>query len=230
MASWNLHAVLPSGLDFFILLSSASGLADIKGQTNYDAENTYEDALTRHRVSLGEKAASLYLSAMMDDGIVAEDRNLLNRILAYDALDPITRPAFYSILDYCFNPTLPLLTPDQSQLGVGVGTGGGEGLETYDFGRQPMQQPLVLAGKRRDAAADSGQGDVKDRERFAASESPYHAAEIFAEAATLKLAKSLATMLDGAPSSSTEEKWFRAEYSVGLCHLVFLTLLVQRLA
>ncbi|KID96301.1 Beta-ketoacyl synthase, partial [Metarhizium majus ARSEF 297] len=97
VASWNLHAVLPSGLDFFILLSSASGLADVKGQTNYDAENTYEDALTRHRVSLGEKAASLYLSAMMDDGIVAEDRNLLNRILGYDALDPITRPAFYSI-------------------------------------------------------------------------------------------------------------------------------------
>ncbi|KID86033.1 Beta-ketoacyl synthase [Metarhizium guizhouense ARSEF 977] len=36
VGSWNLHAVLPSGLDFFILLSSASGLADIKGQTNYD--------------------------------------------------------------------------------------------------------------------------------------------------------------------------------------------------
>src|SRR4051794_7054114 len=100
IGSWNLHAVLPSGMDFFIMLSSISGLSGIRGQANYDAGNTYEDAFARYRVSQGEKCTSLDLGAMLDDGILAEDRDLLNRVLAYGTLGGITRQMFYGMLDY----------------------------------------------------------------------------------------------------------------------------------
>ena len=75
--SWNLHTTLPKGMDFFIFLSSASGLVGLRGQTNYNAGNTFEDALARLRVASGEKAVSLDLGAMIDDGLLAESPELL---------------------------------------------------------------------------------------------------------------------------------------------------------
>jgi hypothetical protein len=52
-AAWNLHHCLPRDMDFFILLSSVAGLVGNRGQANYAAGNTFQDALASHRVSLG---------------------------------------------------------------------------------------------------------------------------------------------------------------------------------
>ncbi|KAH8429183.1 uncharacterized protein LDX57_006852 [Aspergillus melleus] len=38
--TWNLHQQLPSGMDFFIMLSSISGVLGSRGQANYAASNT----------------------------------------------------------------------------------------------------------------------------------------------------------------------------------------------
>ena len=43
--SWNLHALLASEFDFFVLLSSAAGVTGNRGQANYCIGNTYQDAL-----------------------------------------------------------------------------------------------------------------------------------------------------------------------------------------
>lgn len=199
LGSWNLHSVLPSGMDFFILLSSASGLAGIKGQTNYDAGNTYEDALARYRVSQGEKATALDLGAMVDDGILAEDPSLLRRVLAYGTLEPITRAKYYGILDYCCDPAREMATPKEAQIALGLGTGGGDGLESIDYQKQPMLQQLMLAGNRRQAGAGAGgsQQAASNRERVDASKSPEEAAEVVVEAIIKKLSKSLIAMQDG---------------------------------
>lgn len=201
VGSWNLHCVLPSGMDFFIILASASGLAGIRGQTNYNAGNTYEDALARYRVSQGEKATALDLGAMVDDGILAENPDLLNRVLTYGTLEQITRRKFYGILDYYCNPQMPILSPTESQIAIGLSTGGGSALESVDYSRQPMLQPLMLASERLAAAVSatdsSGSGQiVKTQEQFAASTSLDQGAEIVAEAIIQKLAKSLAVMQD----------------------------------
>ncbi|KAK1149446.1 Type I Iterative Polyketide synthase (PKS) [Aspergillus melleus] len=203
LGSWNLHTLLPSGMDFFILLSSASGLAGIKGQTNYDAGNTYEDALARYRVSQGEKATALDLGAMVDDGILAEDHSLLRRVLAYGTLEPITRAKYYGILDYCCDPARGVCTPKEAQIALGLGTGGSDGLESIDYQKQPMLQQLMLAGNRRQvgatgAGARGAQQAASNRERVEASSSPEEAANIVAEAIIKKLSKSLITMQDGA--------------------------------
>ncbi|CAI7646607.1 unnamed protein product [Penicillium glandicola] len=199
VGSWNLHTVLPKGMDFFILLASASALAGIKGQANYNAGNVYEDAIARFRVSIGEQAVSFDLGAMADDGILAENQALLSRVHGYGVLDLIKRETFYGLLDYYCNPELPLLTADKSQLAFGLGTAGGGALETLDHSRQPMLQPLVLEGEKRSArSGGSSITGLRIRDRFAASESLENAAQIFAEAAIEKLAKSLASMKDGA--------------------------------
>jgi hypothetical protein len=69
--SWNLHLELPSGLDFFILTSSINGILGAGGLTAYNSGNTYEDALARYRVSLGERATSVNLGGIPDAGFLA---------------------------------------------------------------------------------------------------------------------------------------------------------------
>ena len=195
IGSWNLHTMLPSGMDFFILLSSASGLVGLRGQTNYAAGNTYEDALARYRVARGEKAVSLDLGAMIDDGLLAETPELLNRVLAYGALNPISRRQFYGILDYFCDPNLPILSPEESQAVIGLGAGGGPGLDGVDFSRQPMLLQL-LPTRNEKAGFGSGNEDAtaNSREKLAQSTSWIEAGNVVVQALIAKLSKSLSTI------------------------------------
>lgn len=71
--SWNLHHILGrhEHLDFFILLSSISGIIGNSAQANYSAGNTFEDALAAHRRHRGLPAVSLNLGLVdMDTGNV----------------------------------------------------------------------------------------------------------------------------------------------------------------
>ena len=69
--SWNLHTMLPKELDFFVLLSSTAGIFGSRGQSNYATANTYQDALARYRVSLGQRAVSLNLGRVSRIGYAA---------------------------------------------------------------------------------------------------------------------------------------------------------------
>jgi acyl transferase domain-containing protein/NADPH:quinone reductase-like Zn-dependent oxidoreductase/aryl carrier-like protein len=71
-ASWNLHRALPVGLDFFIMTSSMSGVLGMISQSSYAGANMYQNALARHRLSLGEKAASLDLGIVQDAGFLTD--------------------------------------------------------------------------------------------------------------------------------------------------------------
>ncbi|GAB1192786.1 hypothetical protein APSETT444_001982 [Aspergillus pseudonomiae] len=77
--SWNLHCLLPKGMEFFILLSSQTGIVGAHGQANYTAGNTFQDALARYRVNQGERAASLDLGRITYTGAVASNQKLLQR-------------------------------------------------------------------------------------------------------------------------------------------------------
>lgn len=64
--TWNLHRHVLRDVDFFILLSSVSGVIGNPGQANYAAGNTYEDALAHHRRRQGLAATSLNLGLVID--------------------------------------------------------------------------------------------------------------------------------------------------------------------
>lgn len=106
--SWNLHTLLPRGMDFFICFSSIAGIIGSGGQANYAAGNTFMDALVRHRVMQGEKATTLDLGWMESEGVVAESAFLSTSIAGAGHMIPITQADFHALLDYYCNPTLDL--------------------------------------------------------------------------------------------------------------------------
>jgi hypothetical protein len=62
-------------MDFFIMLSSVAGIFGNRGQSNYAAGNTFQDALAAYRVSKGMQAASINLGSVSNVGWVAENRS-----------------------------------------------------------------------------------------------------------------------------------------------------------
>lgn len=117
--SWNLHKHLPRDVDFFVLLSSIGGMTGSRGQTNYAAGNTYQDALARHRVSQGLKCISLDLGSVLSVGFAAEKN--LSEILEAGGFQGIRKQELLALLDWACDPSLPLPTPLNSQVVTGLG-------------------------------------------------------------------------------------------------------------
>ncbi|TVY91260.1 Highly reducing polyketide synthase [Lachnellula willkommii] len=120
--SWNLHVSLPQGMDFFVLLSSASGIFGNPGQSNYAAGNTYQDELAHYRVLHGEKAVALDLGVVLSEGVVAENSQLMDRLMRQGVMLPITQEEVQSLLDFYCNPALQLSPQwcDQVILGIDI--------------------------------------------------------------------------------------------------------------
>jgi acyl carrier protein len=193
-------------MDFFIILASASGLAGVRGQTNYNAGNVYEDAFARYRVSLGEKTVSLDLGAMLDDGILAENPHLLKRVLAYGVLSPISRQNFFGMLDIYCDPAMSLPSPTECQIAIGVGVAGDDSLEGANIGQEPMFQDLAMEHSKVAAAGLLRNGNSpNDQAKFAGSTSFDQAIEIVVEAVVQKLGRSLVSMQDVASIDRNEQ-------------------------
>ncbi|KAK4225303.1 putative polyketide synthase [Podospora fimiseda] len=74
--AWNMHNVLKShsiSLDYFVVLSSASGILGSRGQGAYAAANTFLDAFVQHRQLNGLPGTSLDLTAVTGAGYLAEN-------------------------------------------------------------------------------------------------------------------------------------------------------------
>jgi hypothetical protein len=77
--SWNLHTLLPKDMDFFVMLSSSAGIVGSRGQGNYSAGNTYQDALAHYRLSRNLPAATIDLGMILSVGYVAESSSEANQ-------------------------------------------------------------------------------------------------------------------------------------------------------
>ncbi|KAJ5102991.1 Acyl transferase/acyl hydrolase/lysophospholipase [Penicillium argentinense] len=75
--SWNLHELLPRNMEFFVMLSSVAGIFGNRGQANYAAGNTFQDALAAYRTARGLKASVINLGGVSNIGWVAENRDTL---------------------------------------------------------------------------------------------------------------------------------------------------------
>ncbi|KAF2964726.1 hypothetical protein GQX73_g8837 [Xylaria multiplex] len=100
--SYNLHKYLPDNLDFFIMLSSISGIVGNPGQCNYASGCTYQDELARHRVARGQKAICIDIGYMPNVGIIAERVSYRRAMEARPDLTPIAEDDLLALLDmYC---------------------------------------------------------------------------------------------------------------------------------
>lgn len=79
--SWHLHELLgDSELDFFIMLSSLTGIFGSSSQSNYAAGGTFQDALAYHRTSRGLPGVSINLSVVSSVGYAAEHDGVAERL------------------------------------------------------------------------------------------------------------------------------------------------------
>ncbi|MCJ1395075.1 hypothetical protein MMC18_007956 [Xylographa bjoerkii] len=193
--SWNLHKLLPKGLDFFVLLSSACGVFGNGGQANYAAGNAYQDALARHRIAHGEQAAALDIGALLSEGFLAENDSSLNRSIRSGILPPMTAAEFLALLDYHCNPSLPISKPLHCQAMTGIenpATIRAKGVDEPYW----MQQPLFRHLYQIDSTAQPGSSLATEQavdvtEAFKAASSLAAAGAVVADALVHKLAKIL---------------------------------------
>lgn len=78
--TWNLHNYLPADLDFFVMLSSISGLIGNATQSAYAAGSAFMDSFAAYRNNLGLPAVSLDLGTITSVGYLAESKELAEKM------------------------------------------------------------------------------------------------------------------------------------------------------
>ena len=125
--TWNLHNALNAhNLDFFVMLSSLSGLAGASGQTNYAAANTFLDALQQYRRHLGLPASVIDIGAVEDVGYVSQSPAALKQFQATNVKlvteQSLLRALEIAILQSNQTPTKSNGGTDKDQILIGLST------------------------------------------------------------------------------------------------------------
>lgn len=123
--SWNLHETLPADMDFFVMLSSVAGIFGNRGQCNYAAGNTFQDALAAFRTARGMNASSINLGSVSSVGWVAENRTSMRTHSAtlFELLrEDEVHGAMEFLIDPRHNKAAESDTAPRSQLVLGLPT------------------------------------------------------------------------------------------------------------
>lgn len=117
--SWNLHKSFTNA-GFFTMLSSIVGIVGHASQAIYAAGNTFQDALAKHRRSLGLHGASLDLGAVEAIGYAAEsDRAIMANVSKLGTIpmtmDDVLRVIESSIRESCDGEATPLRSLETTQ-------------------------------------------------------------------------------------------------------------------
>ncbi|THC88803.1 hypothetical protein EYZ11_011749 [Aspergillus tanneri] len=186
LGSTNLEANLPRDLDFLVLLSSVSAIVGLPSQSNYAAGNSFMDGFARCRVAKGQKAISVDLGVMVDDGILVETAGLAEKVLEYGSLDPVSRSQFFSILDYYCNPEQPLLIPDEAQMIFGIASRADRYLGSTMV-EKPLFRRLTLENASSDVSTEGGEDQRDFKKLFVEASSLQAAREVVTRALINKL-------------------------------------------
>ncbi|KAJ5081201.1 hypothetical protein N7456_013439 [Penicillium angulare] len=185
--SWNLHKLLPQGMDFFIMLSSIAGILGTTGQASYAAGNTFQDALAQHRVGLGEKAISLNLGVFSFAGAVAESSQLHEQLINNLGLKPVTEAQLYALLAIYCDPNVGASTSLDHQVTVGLTPS--SLIRSTEWVNRPLTRHLIKepVGNQEDMQASGGTGVAS----LLQGSSLAQASEIVTELFSQKLSKAL---------------------------------------
>ncbi len=111
----NLHALCPEDLDFFIMLSSISGIIGNASQAAYAAANTFMDSFASYRHSLGRPAVTIDLGVMLGIGYLAENHELADA-MKRQGFSGTTEPELMALLRSAVR------RPRRGQIMTGLGT------------------------------------------------------------------------------------------------------------
>ncbi|KAL4878719.1 hypothetical protein BJY04DRAFT_220786 [Aspergillus karnatakaensis] len=209
--SWNLHQALQStstDLDFFVMLSSVAGIVGNRSQANYNAGNTFEDALARYRVSQGLHGASIDLGAVVSVGFMAENREYVKHSLKIATHH--TEEQMLAIIDYVLRPdSRAAITKSTAQLVCGLSI-----RAAYDRRGVPapkhLQYPL-FSHLQDSSISESSVATTKGEQynihaKLAAATSEVEAVDVVLQGITKKLSSILSIAEDEIqPSRSIQE-------------------------
>ncbi|KAI6351052.1 hypothetical protein MCOR25_010185 [Pyricularia grisea] len=194
--TWNLHRHLPADLDFFVMLGSVAGLVGNRGQSNYAAGNTFQDALAIHRRARGLAATCIDLCNVMSVGFVAENQETLNKNpLFFYAHDGIREDEFLSLVEFHLDADRASRW-GQPQIGVGLAPLSvfkERGLPEPTFIKSPLFRQMRSAsgasGAVVNAADQNGAVSVTNALKFA--ESQEAAAHIICDALVKRISRTM---------------------------------------
>lgn len=197
-SSLNLHQLLPTDLDFFILLSSLNGVCGALAQSNYAAGCSFQDGLARYRVAHGQKAVSFDIGWMHNIGIVAETESYTRQRKAWDDMQKISDTELLALLSIHCDPAQPLLSGDASQVLVGLRTPADfltRGQEPPSLFKRPLFAPFShVVGETQDGAA--GDTVVDQAAAFRQTADSAERIQIVIRALALKLARAMSISPD----------------------------------
>ena len=81
--TWNIFEIVKSRgieLDFFLLISSLSGIVGLTGQANYSSANTFVDAFTQYGTKHGVPCSAITSGVMEDIGMMSNNAEILRRL------------------------------------------------------------------------------------------------------------------------------------------------------
>ncbi|KAJ4859547.1 KR domain-containing protein [Trichoderma breve] len=195
----NLHQQLPKDLDFFICMSSVGGIVGSRGQGNYNAGNTYQDAVARHRRSLGLKGTSIDLGLVLGVGWAAVHGEALG-YLNSGAMAGLKETEVLDVIEAGMAGLLP-----EAENTVGLTTGGmlkQGGYEELYWHSERRFGPVSVYDTQDNGTAGSGEPDRSEELRTAlgAAQNLDEAGAAVCVALMRKLAKAM--MMDEADLDS----------------------------
>ncbi|KAG6041320.1 Type I Iterative PKS [Claviceps citrina] len=125
--SWNLvKATSSDSADspFFVFLASSAGIIGNRGQANYAAGNSFQDALAHHCRLQGKHAVSIDLGPVLEAGMLTGDEEVLDKLRS-NGFYGIRHDDFLTVIKHAVTMEMgPLRTPTPAHIILGVGTGG----------------------------------------------------------------------------------------------------------
>jgi acyl carrier protein len=197
--SWNLHSELPRGMDFFVLLSSLTGLIGSRGQSNYAAGNTYQDALALYRNKHGEKAVSFDLGKLLRIGYISQ-REGTEDLGSSSAVGEVQEKELLAMLEYACDPGLPIESDLPAHIVTGIETPAelkARGVEEPYWLLRPMFSPLYRTSfQQRNQSHDDWGGGETCSKRITNSETLEEVSEVIIDGLQEKLSRTLAVQKD----------------------------------
>ena len=202
--AWNMHTYLPKHLDFFVMLSSASGYIGSPKLSAYAAGNTYNDGLAQYRRGLGLKACAPGFGFIAGIGWARENVKISDSHKADYDLMSIHPPQVRAIIESAISGYAAGDVPMPAQIATTMGTGGElqhmKLIKTRDYYKDPKFAYLAQLDVRKDLEEQKiGGTDLKSALETSASLA--HATDVVEGALATKLAHSMSMAPDDIDTS-----------------------------